>query len=211
MLTSQIKNFKWQDEYDVIVIGFGGAGATAARFAADKNCRVLLTDVAPAGHEGGNTRYCGQMIAGTKNRDSYKKYYSQITAPFELDEKVIDTFVDGVANMQDYLVKYLSAKPFSFLDHKSSPVVQSVINDFPDYPDYPGASEYDMYTVHDGKQIEDGALWKAVRNEVLKRLDRITVWYDSPAVHLLQNSSGRVVGAVIKRKNMIFMFILKKA
>lgn len=200
MLTSQIKNFKWQDEYDVIVIGFGGAGATAARFAADKNCRVLLTDVAPAGHEGGNTRYCGQMIAGTKNRDSYKKYYSQMTAPFELDEKVIDTFVDGVANMQDYLVKYLSAKPFSFLDHKSSPVVQSVINDFPDYPDYPGASEYDMYTVHDGKQIEDGALWKAVRNEVLKRLDRITVWYDSPAVHLLQNSSGRVVGAVIKRK-----------
>ena len=200
MLTSQIKNFKWQDEYDVIVIGFGGAGATAARFAADKNCRVLLTDVAPAGHEGGNTRYCGQMIAGTKNRDSYKKYYSQMTAPFELDEKVIDTFVDGVANMQDYLVKYLSAKPFSFLDHKSSPVVQSVINDFPDYPDYPGASEYDMYTVHDGKQIEDGALWKAVRNEVLKRLDRITVWYDSPAVHLLQNSTGRVVGAVIKRK-----------
>lgn len=200
MLTSQIKNFKWQDEYDVIVIGFGGAGATAARFATDKNCRVLLTDVAPAGHEGGNTRYCGQMIAGTKNRDSYKKYYSQMTAPFELDEKVIDTFVDGVANMQDYLVKYLSAKPFSFLDHKSSPVVQSVINDFPDYPNYPGASEYDMYTVHDGKQIEDGALWKAVRNEVLKRLDRITVWYDSPAVHLLQNSTGRVVGAVIKRK-----------
>lgn len=200
MLTSQIKNFKWQDEYDVIVIGFGGAGATAARFATDKNCRVLLTDVAPAGHEGGNTRYCGQMIAGTKNRDSYKKYYSQMTAPFELDEKVIDTFVDGVANMQDYLVKYLSAKPFSFLDHKSSPVVQSVINDFPDYPNYPGASEYDMYTVHDGKQIEDGALWKAVRNEVLKRLDRITVWYDSPAVHLLQNSTGRVIGAVIKRK-----------
>lgn len=200
MLTSQIKNFKWQDEYDVIVIGFGGAGATAARFATDKNCRVLLTDVAPAGHEGGNTRYCGQMIAGTKSRDSYKKYYSQMTAPFELDEKVIDTFVDGVANMQDYLVKYLSAKPFSFLDHKSSPVVQSVINDFPDYPNYPGASEYDMYTVHDGKQIEDGALWKAVRNEVLKRLDRITVWYDSPAVHLLQNSTGRVVGAVIKRK-----------
>lgn len=38
MLTTEIPNFKWQDEYDVITIGFGGAGATAARFAADKGC-----------------------------------------------------------------------------------------------------------------------------------------------------------------------------
>ncbi len=28
-------NLKWDTKYDVVVIGFGGAGATAARFAAD--------------------------------------------------------------------------------------------------------------------------------------------------------------------------------
>lgn len=39
MLISEIKNFKWNVNYDVIVIGFGGAGATAARFAADHNCK----------------------------------------------------------------------------------------------------------------------------------------------------------------------------
>lgn len=103
MLTTQIKDFKWQADFDVIVIGFGGAGATAARFAADNNCKVLLTDVAPVGHEGGNTRYCGQLIAGTKSKESYKKYYSSLTSPFKLDEKIIDTFVDGVADMQNYL------------------------------------------------------------------------------------------------------------
>ena len=199
MLTTQIKDFKWQADFDVIVIGFGGAGATAARFAADNTCKVLLTDVAPVGHEGGNTRYCGQLIAGTKSKESYKKYYSSLTSPFKLDEKIIDTFVDGVADMQNYLKKYLHAKPFSFLDHPERPTVQAVKGDFPDYPSYPGASKYNMYTVHDGKAIEDGSLWKAVRNEVMKRLDKITVWYSSPALHLLQDESGRIVGAIIKR------------
>lgn len=199
MLIRQIKNFKWDADYDVIVIGFGGAGATSARFAADHGCQVLLTDVAPAGHEGGNTRYCGQLIAGTKSKEAYKKYYSHLTAPFKLDEKIVDVFVDGVANMQDYLEKYLHVKPFSFLDNPTRTTVQSVKGDFPDYPQYEGADQYNMYTVHDGESIEDGALWKAVRSEVMKRLNYITVWYSSPARHLLQDSTGRVVGVIIKR------------
>lgn len=50
---------QWNATYDVIVLGFGGAGASAARFAADNNSKVLITDSAPEGHEGGNTRYAG--------------------------------------------------------------------------------------------------------------------------------------------------------
>ena len=56
------KNFAWDATYDVVVLGFGGAGATAARFAADNNAKVLLVDSAPEGHEGGNTRYSAQLI-----------------------------------------------------------------------------------------------------------------------------------------------------
>ena len=44
---------EWDAVYDVIVVGFGGAGAGAARFAADNNAHVLLIDAAPEGHEGG--------------------------------------------------------------------------------------------------------------------------------------------------------------
>lgn len=40
----------YQADYDVIVLGFGAAGATAARFAADHNKKVLLVDVAPFGY-----------------------------------------------------------------------------------------------------------------------------------------------------------------
>ena len=89
----------WQAVYDVIIIGFGGAGATAARFAADKGADVLLVDSAPEGHEGGNTRYSAQLIATGDNFEQTKKYYQNLTAPLSLDEKMLDTFVNGLVNI----------------------------------------------------------------------------------------------------------------
>ena len=65
----------WNAVYDVVVIGFGGAGATAARFAADAGAKVLLVDSAPEGHEGGNTRYCAQLIASAASQEDMMTYY----------------------------------------------------------------------------------------------------------------------------------------
>ena len=48
----------WYDQsYDVIVIGLGLAGATSAITAADLGAKVLVTEKAPEGHEGGNSKY----------------------------------------------------------------------------------------------------------------------------------------------------------
>lgn len=43
----QANDVQWNAQYDVVVVGFGGAGATAARFAADAGAYVLLVDTAP--------------------------------------------------------------------------------------------------------------------------------------------------------------------
>ena len=80
------KDFAWDANYDVVVLGFGGAGATAARFAADHDAKVLLVDAAPEGHEGGNTRYSAQLIGTGNDFNELKKYYQKLTAPMELDE-----------------------------------------------------------------------------------------------------------------------------
>jgi succinate dehydrogenase/fumarate reductase flavoprotein subunit len=42
--------------YDVIVTGYGGAGATAAMAAHDAGARVLVLEKAPAGWERGGVR-----------------------------------------------------------------------------------------------------------------------------------------------------------
>lgn len=100
----------WDATYDVIVIGFGGAGAGAARFAADNNAKVLLIDAAPEGSEGGNTRYAGGAFAWGSNFDQLKEYYKQTYYPFKYDEEALDTFIKNVMQMKEYSKSILELK-----------------------------------------------------------------------------------------------------
>ena len=99
----------WKANYDVVVLGFGGAGATAARFAADNGASVLIADVAPYGHEGGNTRYSAHLIGTGNNFDDLKKYYLGLTHPMDLPEDMVDLYVEGMVNTRKYVKKYLDA------------------------------------------------------------------------------------------------------
>ena len=99
-------SIKWDAIYDVIVIGFGGAGAGAARFAADNNAHVLLIDSAPEGQEGGNTRYAGGAFAWSDNFNDLREYYKETYYPFKYDPKGLDTFVNNVLQMKEYSKKY---------------------------------------------------------------------------------------------------------
>jgi succinate dehydrogenase/fumarate reductase flavoprotein subunit len=51
---------KWDFEADVVVVGYGGAGAVAAITAHDAGAKILILEKAPLGQEGGNTRVAGQ-------------------------------------------------------------------------------------------------------------------------------------------------------
>ena len=51
---------KWDTEADVVVVGFGGAGAATAITAHGLGAKVLMLEKAPEGEEGGNTRVAGQ-------------------------------------------------------------------------------------------------------------------------------------------------------
>ena len=68
----------WNAEYDVVVVGYGTAGGTAAVYAADNGAHVLLCDAAPEGEEGGNSRVaCQMMVAGD---DPEKMFNTTTTA-----------------------------------------------------------------------------------------------------------------------------------
>lgn len=50
---------EWADEADVVVVGFGGAGAAAAINASDEGASVIILEKAPEEDCGGNTSVCG--------------------------------------------------------------------------------------------------------------------------------------------------------
>ncbi len=195
-------NLQWNATYDVIVLGFGGAGATAARFAADNGAKVLITDSAPEGHEGGNTRYAGQVISTGSNLDDLRKYYQDLAFPLSYDTDLMETYVQGLYNIPSYLEKYLGVKPFIMAQHPDSPVSKALHFMAHEYPEFRGQATHDLVAMHEG--VADPALWKNLRQQVLKRADKIDVLYQTPAEHLIQNpATGAIVGVQIKRNDKL--------
>ncbi|MBM7000877.1 FAD-binding protein [bacterium] len=183
----------WNAEYDVVVIGFGAAGGIASIYAADAGARVLLCDVAPRGHEGGNSRYAAQMmcgaVEGSDPDDLYAYYRNGLAGHFDVDEEALRTYTDGLCAMPSLLAYLGVDEPYSW--PAGTPVT-------PEYPEYNGSDVVTEYFVHQG--IYDSALWKLIRKNVLDRADGIDVWYESPAQHLVQDPDTKtVVGVQIER------------
>lgn len=196
---SHNQDFQWDAVYDVAVLGFGGAGATAARFAADNGAKVLLVDSAPEGHEGGNTRYAGQMVGAGKDYEALKNYHEHLAAPLKPDQAAFTNLIEGMANMGDYFRKYLDVEPVSMKKMLAGTPSTAYVTEYPELPD---ADSYDDYLVHQG--VDDAALWKILRQKVLDRSNLIDIWYASPAKHLIQDGvSKTVIGVQIERKHVL--------
>ena len=184
--------------YDVVVLGFGGAGATAARFAADSGAKVLIVDSAPEGHEGGNTRYAAELVGYSSSEEDYRAYYEHLAQHFNIDSEIEDTVVHGITHMKEYFRKYLDVnEPVSYKTILGLPD-DAVIAD---HPDLPGAKSYDMITMEKG--IFNASLWNILRQKVLDRSDKIDVWYSAPVKHILQTPGKKVVGAQIERDQVL--------
>ncbi len=81
---------KWDMESDVVVVGYGAAGAVAAITAHDQGASVLLLEKMPEG--GGNSRICGGNIIvpqSVKFAD-YLKTLSFGTTPPEIIENFVE-------------------------------------------------------------------------------------------------------------------------
>lgn len=181
---------KWDTVYDVIVVGFGGAGAGAARFAADNNAHVLLIDSAPEGHEGGNTRYAGGAFAWSDNFDDLREYYKQTYYPFKYDPKDLDAFVNNVLKMREYSQKYFGIEA-QYTGRRPQG----------EYPEYKHAETMRSQSMTAG--MYNGGFWKLLRKKVYERLDKIDVWFESPAQHLIQDSNTKtILGVQIKHQGI---------
>lgn len=201
------ENTKWDANYDVIVLGFGGAGGTAARFAADNGAKVLLVDAAPYGHEGGNTRYSAQHVAMAHDKEKISKYYDKLADPYEYSKETMDAYLNGFIAMPEYIKKYLGINPFIWSrDYQPGDHLANKSH-LCEYPEYEGSDTFDFALVHN--RDFDAGLWKAIRKEVLQRADRINIWLKSRATNLL-TENDEVVGAVVERNHHKYFIHARK-
>ncbi|MCF6419142.1 FAD-binding protein [Furfurilactobacillus milii] len=191
----------WARTYDVVVIGFGAAGATASRFAADNGAKVLLVDAAPLGHEGGNTRYAGQVVLTGHDRAKTKRYFKQMFNSIKIEDEMLDTYVDGINQIPAYMHDYLDVdEPVSYNKTHRDPGWQDFAHGLsPEYSEFDGADAIDLTTVHDG--FFDATLWKNLRQHVTDRTDQIDVWLESPAMRLIQDPESKMITGVTVKRN----------
>ena len=115
---------RWDGEYDVVVVGYGGAGAVAAITAHDAGAKVLLIEKAPEG--GGNSKMGGaQFTYSTAERKSNAAIYlhavTQGTTPMDVCQAWADEIVNNRAFLEKMGVQYVAGDKLNGGDFKGLP------------------------------------------------------------------------------------------
>ena len=181
----------WDAEYDVIVVGFGGAGAAAAITAADAGAKTLLLEKAPKYDAGGNSNVCYQWMCYVEpgSEDGVRTYFEQLRGDFETpSDAIFDVYIKGMGEQMDWLNSLGASNCTPFDGMK-------------DFADFEGVDSHKMVTVdgNDGMSVGGGggAAYKLFQDNVEARSDTIDVWYEAPAKHLIQDPATKIIHGVI--------------
>jgi succinate dehydrogenase/fumarate reductase flavoprotein subunit len=210
---------KWTSEADVLILGFGGAGACAAIEAHDAGAKVLIIEKQPQKTHYPNTRMSGGIFhspdpAGDPAAlKSYAKaMFSGENLPWKLEGEQPDVS-DGLAQAW----AETSPQNLAFLKKQDPEFGGVPMSRFSGaaFPNFPGAKEskyqvfgssytdrasFDIPTKDAPKsqKMNGEAFFTALRGGVEQR--GIKVMYETAARQLVTNDKGEVIGAVAEQK-----------
>jgi 3-oxo-5alpha-steroid 4-dehydrogenase len=190
----------WDEEFDVIIIGFGGAGACAAIEAADSGSRVLVVERFTGG--GATQRSGGVIYAGGGSRaqrhagfgDSTEKMhrYLSIETGGVVDSKTLRSFCASSVDTLAWLEKLGIIIPEKYYQKKTTqPPGGYGLYFSGNEKQYTAAEPVPRGHVPDGTGMSGGALYGALRKGALER--GVTVRCRCRAAGLIIDN-GAVIG-----------------
>ena len=205
---------KWDLEAEVVIVGFGGAGASAAIEAADAGASVIVLEKSPE-----NAHYCNTLMSGglfhcpsrdgdpKELREYLKAMFSGENLPSKLEgessplylDDIVDKFAEWSLEVCDFLTS---------LD----PDIMFVDPGGPAFPDFPGAEKGgyrtfntaytetpELYPTLDRPKMETArglALWNCLKIGISARADKVKVYWETPGKSLIKNDAGEIIGVV---------------
>jgi len=171
---------QWDKQVDVVVVGFGGAGAAAAITVQNSGATVLILEKATKGEEGGNTRVAGQGYLNASPKEEAIDYFNALCGPFTVDQDVVRAWADEIGLNNDWLAS-IGGDP---QEHQHPP--EGI-----EFPQFPGSNS--THKFHEGPVVGYSNTWLLFERAVNER--EIEVLYESPAKELIQrNGTGEIVG-----------------
>ncbi len=175
------------DEVDVLVLGFGPAGASAAVAAADAGARVAVVEKSESG--GGNCPNSGGFLFDVDGPSAVEHLDALCFG--KTDREVLAAFVEGLHEVAPWLHS---------LGGQTEPVVLEQFKGvLPSWPHFPGAGHvtYRQYAAARGKR-PGPALWELLEQGVASR--DVSVATGAPAASLVIED-GTVCGARLDRRD----------
>lgn len=174
------KDIKWDKTADVVVLGYGGAGACAAIEAHDAGAKVLILEKLAQG--GGNTAVSsGGFMIPKDAKDAYT--YLNATYAFadsEKDEALLDVFCKEIQGAKTFI-------------EGLKPDTKLMIYGHAGFASLPGADTVDKWRIR-GKKRGGDMLFDQYRYAV-EEVRKIEVMLETPALELIRRN-GEVVGVV---------------
>ena len=193
----------WDAIYDVVVVGYGYAGAVAAIEASDSGCDVLVLEKMP--QPGGISICSGGNVRTAEDAELAFAYLKETCAGTTPDD-VLQALAEGMTEVVGYFERLASvcgAKldsrlaagnyPFPGLDTFGYVSIGEVPG-FDAAASYPHVSSY--LPAHRAAGIR---LFKVIEDNIAQR--NIAVWLESPALRLLTGPDEEVCGLVVGSKH----------
>jgi succinate dehydrogenase/fumarate reductase flavoprotein subunit len=193
---------KWDQEYDVVVVGWGAAGTAAAVTAHDLGAKVLILEKMADG--GGNTRICGGNIIIPKGKE-FLEYLDTLT--FKTTEReIIETFVENALKNSDW-IREMGGEVQVFTPLEVAYPTMLAGAGFPHVRGAETVVKYNIKgTVQEGKPSQ--RLWKFLSGLVAKR--GIKVLTRTPAKELIPNAHGEIIGVRAESEGKLFNIKARK-
>lgn len=214
----------WDGEYDVVVLGLGGAGANAAVAAYEEGVKVLVCEKAPEGQEPCNTKASGQFVIATDDADQLYGYFSKLMGNFHnWDEEALRGMCEGAAGNWEWMTGPLGGDP----DLICPPEGENPVDKFPmeagqaaswhlvdnawglgrkgyiynwnEFPEIP-ESTHCLCLSASGTRF-DASYYNLCMEAVNSRIDddKLTVWKGCPGKRLITDAEGVVIGCVVEK------------
>jgi len=170
----------WDDEADVVVVGYGGSGAVTAIVAHDAGAEVLIVEKAPDGRHGGTTRVSGNIfIAPAPGMEgAMYEYLRNQDYLHEVQEEVHQAVAAEMMEVEPW-ISSIGGEPVEL--------------PYPAVFDVPGKEACRRMVVGE-EGSGNSHLWNLYEKNVRER--GIRVLYATPARSLVAGAEGEVLGVI---------------
>ena len=161
----------WDTEAEVVIVGFGGAGAAASITASDLGAKVIILEKAPQGRHGGNTKVAAQGYLNPDSIEGAVAYLTAMCGPYEVPEDMVQVWAEEVCQNNDWITS-IGGDP---QEHQFQVGIE--------YPELPGSES--THKFHHGDILGYSETWKFFDQAVQER--PIEILYETPGKELIQN------------------------